>query len=88
MRPTRPLAIMQTPWEVAMPSRTPPHVGDAVRLTRSGHSAGSAERGTIVAVLGRPGTEVLRVKWSECLETFVPAHVAEVDHRELSGSSS
>jgi hypothetical protein len=48
-----------------------PHVGDRVSLTRSGHSAGSAELGTIVAVLG----ETLRVRWSEHLETFVPAHV-------------
>jgi hypothetical protein len=51
------------------------HVGDAVRLTRSGHSAGAEELGTIVAVLGRPGTEMLKVRWSEHLETFVPAHV-------------
>lgn len=71
-----------------MPSRTLPHVGDAVRLTRSGHSAGSGERGTIVAVLGKPGTETLRVKWSEHLETFVPVGVAEVDQDESSGSSS
>jgi len=71
-----------------LPSRTLPHVGDAVRLTRSGHSAGCGERGTIVAVLGKPGTEILRVKWSECLETFVPVGVAEVDYGELSGSSS
>jgi hypothetical protein len=63
-----------------------PHVGDAVQLTRSGHSAGSAERGTVVAVLGRPGTEVLRIRWSEHLETFVPAHVAKVD--QPAGSSS
>jgi hypothetical protein len=70
-----------------MPSRTLPHVGDAVRLTRSGHSAGCAERGTIVAVLGRPGTEVLRVRWSEHLETFVPAGIAEID-QDRSGSSS
>jgi len=56
-----------------------PHVGDEVRLTRSGHSAGSAERGTIVAVLGGPGTQILRVRWSDYLETFVPAHVAEID---------
>jgi len=46
-----------------------PHVGEAVRLTRSGHSAGSAEGGTIVAVLG----QMLKVRWSEHLETFVPA---------------
>jgi hypothetical protein len=52
-----------------------PHVGDAVRLTRSGHSAGTAESGTVVAVLGAPGTEVLRIRWSEHLETFVPAHL-------------
>jgi hypothetical protein len=71
-----------------MPSQTQPHVGGAVRLTRSGHSAGSGELGTIVAVLGKPGTEVLRVKWSEHLETFVPAHVAELDQDESSGSSS
>jgi hypothetical protein len=45
-----------------------PQVGDAVRLTRSGHSAGSAERGTVVAVLG----ETVRVRWPELLETFVP----------------
>jgi len=57
-----------------------PHVGDEVRLTRSGHSAGSAERGTIVAVLGGSGMQVLRVRWSDHLETFVPAHVAEIDH--------
>ncbi len=61
-----------------MPSHTLPHVGDAVRLTRSGHSAGCAEQWTIVDVLGRPGREVLRVRWSPHLETFVPAHVAEV----------
>jgi hypothetical protein len=71
-----------------MTPRTQPHVGDAVRLTRSGHSAGCGERGTVVAVLGKPGTEVLRVKWSEHLETFVPAHVAEVDQDESSGNSS
>jgi len=71
-----------------MPSQTLLHVGDAVRLTRSGHSAGCGERGTIVAVLGNPGTEVLRVKWSEHLETFVPAHVAEFDQVESPGSSS
>jgi hypothetical protein len=71
-----------------LPSRTLPHVGDAVRLTRSGHSAGCGERGTIVAVLGKPGTEVLHVRWSEHLETFVPVGVAEVDHGELSGISS
>jgi len=68
-----------------MPSHTLPHVGEAIRLTRSGHSAGSAERGIVLAVLGRPGTEVLRVRWSEHLETFVPATVAEPDQ---SGSSS
>jgi hypothetical protein len=68
-----------------MPSRTLPHVGDAIRLTRSGHSAGSTERGTVVAVLGRPGTEIVRVRWSEHLETFVPVGVAQV---ERSGSSS
>jgi len=71
-----------------MPSQTQPHVGDAIRLTRSGHSAGCGERGTIVAVLGKPGTEVLRVKWSEHLETFVPLHVAELDQDASSGSSS
>jgi hypothetical protein len=47
------------------------HVGDRVSLTRSGHSAGAAERGTVVAVLG----ETLRIRWTEHLETFVPAHV-------------
>ena len=47
-----------------------PHVGDAVRLTRSGHSSGEA--GTILAILGRPGTAVCRVRWGENLETFVP----------------
>jgi hypothetical protein len=71
-----------------MPSQTQPHVGDAIRLTRSGHSAGCGERGTIVAVLGKPGTEVLRIKWSDHLETFVPAHVAELDQVESPGSSS
>ena len=71
-----------------MPSHTQPHVGDAIRLTRSGHSAGCGERGTIVAVLGKPGTEVLRIKWSEHLETFVPMHVAELDQVESPGSSS
>jgi hypothetical protein len=50
-----------------------PHVGEAVRLTRSGHSAGAGEWGTIVAILGRPGTQVLRVRWTEHVETFVPA---------------
>jgi hypothetical protein len=70
-----------------MTSQTMPHVGDAIRLTRSGHSAGSGELGTIVAVLGRPGTEVLRVKWTEHLETFVPAYCAEVED-DSSGSSS
>jgi hypothetical protein len=64
-----------------------PHVGDAVRLTRSGHSAGAAELGTIVAVLGRPGTEVLKVRWSEHIVTFVPAHVAEVTQRAVGSSS-
>jgi hypothetical protein len=68
-----------------MPSHTLPHVGDAIRLTRSGHSAGSTECGTVVAVFGKPGTEVLRVRWSEHLETFVPVSVAQVDR---SGSSS
>jgi hypothetical protein len=24
--------------------------------------------------------QVLRVRWSDRLETFVPAHVAEIDH--------
>ena len=71
-----------------MTSHTLPHVGDAVRLTRSGHSAGSAERGTIVAVLGRPGAQVLRIRWTEHLETFVPADVAQVDQCTSSGSSS
>jgi hypothetical protein len=51
-----------------MPSHTQPHVGDAIRLTRSGHSAGSDECGTVVAVLG----DMLQVRWSEHLETFVP----------------
>jgi len=51
-----------------MPSHTLPHVGDAIRLTRSGHSAGSAECGTVVAVRG----EMLQIRWSEHLETFVP----------------
>jgi hypothetical protein len=50
-----------------------PHVGDRVRLTRSGHSAGAAEGGTVVAILGRPGTQMLRIRWTENLETFVPA---------------
>ena len=67
-----------------MPSQTLPHPGDAIRLTRSGHSAGSAERGTVVAVLGQPGTEMLRVRWSQNLETLVPAHLAEVDQPESS----
>ena len=65
-----------------------PRVGDGVRLTRSGHSAGSAERGTIVAVLGRSGTKFLRVRWSDHLETFVLAHIAQVDHDASTGSSS
>ena len=47
-----------------------PHVGDAVKLTRSGHSA--SELGTVLAILGRPGTAVCRVRWGEHLETFVP----------------
>ncbi len=71
-----------------MPSHTLPHVGDAIRLTRSGHSAGSTERGLVVAVLGRPGTEVLHVRWSEHLETFVPLAAAEVDQAAPPGSSS
>ena len=65
-----------------------PHVGDGVRLTRSGHSAGSAERGTIVAVLGRSETTVLRVRWSDHLETFVPAHIAQVDASTGSSEAS
>ena len=64
------------------------HVGDGVMLTRSGHSAGSVERGTIVAVVGRSGTEVLRVRWSDHLETFVPAHVAQIVHDTSTDSSS
>jgi hypothetical protein len=74
--------------EVEMPSHTLPHVGDAVRLARSGHSVGSVERGTIVAVLGRPGAQTLRIRWTEHLETFVPANVAQVDQRGSRGSSS
>jgi len=44
-----------------------PHVGEVIRLQRSGHSGD--EGGTIVAVLG----DMLRVRWSDHLETFVPA---------------
>lgn len=49
------------------------HVGDRVALPRSGHSCSSAELGTVVALL----ETVVRVRWPDGRETFVPRTLVE-----------
>lgn len=56
-----------------MPSQIQPHVGQRVQLTRSGHSHHASENATVVAVYGQGHRTVLRVRWCEGRETFVPA---------------
>jgi hypothetical protein len=51
---------------------TQPRVGDSVQLTRSGHAPGSCERATVLAVYGKQPRTVLRVRWAEGRESFVP----------------
>jgi len=44
-------------------------VGDAIRLTRSGHT--HAEQGVVTSIV----SDCLRVRWSDGRETFVPARL-------------
>lgn len=53
-------------------------LGQAVSLIRSGHSPRSPERGIVVDVLGAGHRAVLRVRWCEGRETFVPVSVVDV----------
>jgi hypothetical protein len=53
-----------------------PRVGDIVRLIRSGHAPGSPERATVVAIHGSGTRKVLRVRWCEGHDTFVPLDIA------------
>jgi hypothetical protein len=49
-----------------------PRVGDSVQLIRSGHAPGSCEQATVIAVYGKQPRTVLRVRWAEGRESFVP----------------
>jgi hypothetical protein len=60
-----------------MPTQTQPQVGDGVRLTRSGHSPHSPECAIVVAVFVQGQRTVLRVRWCDGRETFVPANAVE-----------
>jgi len=60
-----------------MPRQRRPQVGDGVLLTRSGHSPRSLECAVVVAVLGEGPRTVLRVRWCEGRETFVPVNAVE-----------
>jgi len=61
-----------------MPTQSQPQVGDGVLLTRSGHSPRSPECAIVVAVFGQGIQAVLRVRWCEGHETFVPANAVKV----------
>lgn len=63
-----------------MPTETQLHVGDAVLLTRSGHAFRSTERATVIAAHGNAAHTVLRVRWCDGRETFVPLSAIEVPH--------
>ena len=57
-----------------MPTQTQPRSGDGVLLTRSGHSPRSPERAIVLAVFGEGSKAVLRVRWCDGRETFVPVN--------------
>ena len=58
-----------------MQTETQPRVGDGVSLVRSGHAPRLLERATVVGVYGK-GT-VLRVRWCDGRETFIPRQVVQ-----------
>jgi len=61
-----------------------PHVGDVLRLVRSGHVAGSGEPAVVVAVHAGEKAFVVRVRWHDGRETFVPVGAATAEAGDAS----
>jgi hypothetical protein len=58
-----------------MPVTIAPAIGTHVQLRRSGYSPGCAEQATVLEVLTRGKQTVLRVRWSDGRDSFIPASV-------------
>jgi hypothetical protein len=65
-----------------------PSVGQAVRMARSGHSRGSPEGATVVAVHRSTEGVIVQVRWSDGRETFVPSGALEGPAEPTAGAAA